>query len=397
MMQWPFERKPLLVFWETTKACDLVCKHCRAEAITEPLPDELNTKEAEKLIDDVASFGKPSPILIFTGGDPLKRRDLWHLLEYASSQGIRLAIAPSVTPLLTRETVDKLARAGVSGVSLSLDSPFERVHDAIRGVPGTWRRTLEALKWFKDAGFRVQINTVVMRDTVEGLPDMVKLLLDLDVRVWEVFYIVPVGRAGFEADLKPWEWEDVTHFLYDASKYGIKVRTTEGPMFRRVSIARSLSEKLGRPQLFTKGLGRLYERLTVRLKELLGEPTGPAMAHTTGTRDGRGVIFINYKGDVYPSGFLPLPAGNVRVRSLREIYLESPLFKALRSEERLEGRCSRCEFRKICGGSRAKAFAYHGRVTAEDPSCPYEPGSYARTMTEEGLDPGLLKQALGGL
>lgn len=397
MMNWPFDRKPLLVFWETTKACDLVCKHCRAEAIKEALPGELNTEEAERLIDDVASFGKPSPILIFTGGDPLKRRDLWHLLEYAHSQGVRLAIAPSVTPLLTRRTVDRLAKVGVSAVSLSLDSPYEKVHDAIRGVPGTWRRTLEALKWFKDAGFRVQVNTVVMRETVDGLPDMVKLLLDLDIRTWEVFYVVPVGRAGFESDLTPQEWEDVTHFLYEASKYGLRIRTTEGPMFRRVAIARQLSEKLGRPDLFTRGLGSLYRKLTARLREMLGDPPGPPLAHTTGTRDGRGVVFISYKGDVYPSGFLPVSAGNVRLKSLREIYLNSPLFKALRREERLEGRCARCEFRLICGGSRARAFAYHGRVTAEDPTCPYEPGTYARIMREEGLDPSLLEETLKSL
>lgn len=395
MMQWPFDRKPLLVFWETTKACDLVCKHCRAEATLEPLPGELSTWEAEKLIDDVASFGNPTPIMVFTGGDPLKRRDLWHLLEYASSQGVRTAIAPSVTPLLTRETVERLAKAGVGGASLSLDSPFEEIHDIIRGVPGTWRRTLEALKWFRDAGIRVQVNTVVMRDTVYGLADMVKLLLDLNVRIWEVFYLVPVGRAGFQSDLKPEEWEDVTHFLYEASKYGLTIRTTEGPMFRRVVIARSLSEKLGKPSLFTRGLGTLYTRLTARLRELLGDPPGPPMAHTTGTRDGRGIVFINYKGDVYPSGFLPVPAGNVRVKSLREIYLESGLFRMLRSEDMLEGRCGRCEFARICGGSRAKAFAYHGRVMAEDPQCTYEPGSYARIMEEEGLDPNLLLQALG--
>ncbi|GAB6147548.1 TIGR04053 family radical SAM/SPASM domain-containing protein [Stetteria hydrogenophila] len=393
-MSWPFDRKPLIVFWETTKACDLVCKHCRANAIKNPLPGELSTREGERLIDEVASFGKPSPILVFTGGDPLKRGDIWHLLEYAVSQGVRAAVAPSVTPLLTREAVERMARIGVSGVSISLDSPFEEVHDSIRGIPGTWRRTLEALKWFKDAGINVQVNTVVMRSTVDGLADMVKLLLDLDVRVWEVFYLVPVGRAGFEEDLTPQEWEDVTHFLYEASKYGLRVRTTEGPMFRRVTIARTLAEKLGRPDLFTRGLGGLYERLTARLRELLGEPRGPALAHTTGTRDGRGIVFVNYKGDVYPSGFFPVPAGNIRVKSLREIYTESPLFKKLRRSEGLEGRCGRCEFRHICGGSRAKAFAYHGRVMAEDPQCPYEPGSYRRILEEGGLDPRLLDEAL---
>ena len=393
---WPYDEKPLLVFWETTRACDLVCKHCRAEAIREPLPGELSTREAEGLIDDIASMGRPTPILVFTGGDPLKRRDIWHLLEYAVSQGVRAAVAPSVTPLLTREVVRRMARIGVGGASLSLDSPYPEVHDSVRGVPGTWRRTLEALRWFREEGLRVQVNTAVMRDTVEGLADMVKLLLDNGVSVWEVFYLVPVGRAGFEQDLTPSEWEDVTHFLYEASKYGVRVRTTEGPMFRRVSLARRALERAGAPNALDPGLGGLYRRLVSRLRELLGEPRGEPLAHTTGTRDGRGVVFVSYRGDVYPSGFLPVPAGNVRVRRLSEIYRRSRLFTVLRDDSRLEGRCGACEFRALCGGSRARAFAYHGRVTAEDPACPYEPGSYRSILERHGAALGMGGVGLAG-
>jgi radical SAM protein len=373
---WPYEEKPLLVFWETTRACLLACKHCRAEAITERLPGELTTAEAKRLIEDVAGFGRPSPIMVFTGGDLLMRDDIWDLLAYASQLGVRTAVAPSVTPLLTEGVMDRFVEVGVGGVSISLDSPYPEVHDRIRGVEGTWERSLWALRELLKSPLRVQVNTVVMRSTVDGLADMVKLLLDIGVRTWEVFYLIPVGRAGFQEDLTPAEWEDVALFLYQASKYGVRIRTTEGPMFRRVAIAAMRAESEGlSPEDLVKP-GGLYRRLMNRLVSLLGEPRGPPQAHTASTMDGRGVVFVAYDGSVYPSGFLPLPAGNVRERSLREIYRRSPLFRALRSK--LKGRCGVCEFRSVCGGSRARAFAYTGDPFAEDPACPYKPGSWAR-------------------
>ncbi len=381
---WPYDEKPLIVFWETTKACLLKCKHCRAEAILKALPGELTTEEGYRLIDEIRAFGRPYPLLVLTGGDPLMRSDFWDLLDYAVRGGLRVAVAPAVTPLLTRETAARMARAGVSAVSLSLDSPYPEVHDSIRGVEGTWKRTVEAIRWFMDEGVRVQVNTVVMRDTVEGLPDMVKLLLDLGVKTWEVFYLVPTGRAGFELDLTPSEWEDVSHFLYEASKYGLMIRTTEGPMFRRVAIIRRFLESRGAVSLLKGETGPLYERLVGRLRRILGPPRGPPLAHTVGTRDGRGIVFVDYKGNVYPSGFLPVPAGNVRVKSLVEIYRSSTLFTMLRRGGALEGRCGKCEFREICGGSRARAFAYYKRVTAEDPACPYRPGRYTEILSRIG-------------
>ncbi|MEB2837371.1 MAG: TIGR04053 family radical SAM/SPASM domain-containing protein [Desulfurococcales archaeon] len=392
---WPLDEKPILVFWETTKACLLKCKHCRAQAITEPLPGELSTREAMALVDQVLEFGRPYPILVLTGGDPLMRGDFWEIVEYASSQGLRVAVAPSVTPLLTREAVARMARSGVRAASLSLDSPYPEVHDSIRGVEGTWKRTVEAIRWFREEGISVQVNTVVMRDTVEGLADMVKLLLDLGVGTWEVFYLVPTGRATMQLDLTPQEWEDVSHFLYEASKYGLLVRTTEGPMFRRAALVRMALEARGAREALERldsSLGPLYRRLKARLRELLGEPPSSRRpgAHTFATRDGRGIVFIDYKGNVYPSGFLPVPAGNVRLKSLREIYRESTLFKLLRRGDSLKGRCGRCEFRWICGGSRARAYAYHGDPLAEDPACPYEPGSYRGLLEEAGVeDPSL--------
>ncbi len=388
-----WEDKPLLVFWEITKACMLKCKHCRAEAIEEPLPDELGYDEALDLIDQVAEFGDPKPILVVTGGDPLMRKNLWDILGYAASKGLRIALAPSVTPLLTSDSIKKLVETGVRGVSISLDSPYPKVHDRIRGTPGTWRRTIEALKGFVETGIHVQVNTVIMRDTVKGLADMVKLLLDLGIQVWEPFYLVPVGRAWLEMDLTPAEWEDVSHFLYEASKYGLTVRTVEGPMFRRVSLLRMLLESKGFDPDTILGAGSLYHRLVGRLRDILGEPRGESKAQTTGTRDGRGVVFIAYNGDVYPSGFLPLAVGNVRRGRLAEIYRESPILKRLRSAE-FEGRCGKCEFRDICGGSRARAYSYHGNPFAEDPVCPYEPGALDSIAGEAGINREELREAL---
>ncbi len=379
---WPYEEKPVLVFWETTKACQLKCRHCRAEAILQALPGELNTKEGKALIDSLTDFGRPYPILILTGGDPLMRKDIFELIDYAVGKGIRVGLAPAVTPLLTEETIERIAERGVKAVSISLDSPFPEVHDAIRGIEGTWEKTVWAIKEFLKHGLAVQVNTVVMRETVDGLPEMVKLIKDLGVEIWEVFYLVPTGRGNFESDLRPEEWEDVTHFLYEASKH-LLVRTTEGPMFRRVAIMRKALEEKGLDPDGVLKPGELYFRLKKRLVELLGEG-GEARAQTMGTRDGKGIVFIAYNGNVYPSGFLPFSVGNVREKSLVEIYREGELMKKLRSAE-FEGRCGKCEFREICGGSRARAYAYSLNPLAEDPACPYEPGSYLRLADELGL------------
>ncbi|WP_457751687.1 TIGR04053 family radical SAM/SPASM domain-containing protein [Thermococcus sp.] len=372
---WPYDQKPVLVFWETTKACRLKCKHCRAEAILQALPGELNTDEGKALIDSLTDFGRPYPILILTGGDPLMRNDIFELIEYAVEGGIRVGLAPAVTPLLTEETIERIAESGIKAVSISLDSPFPEVHDSIRGIEGTWERTVWAIREFLKRDLSVQVNTVVMRETVEGLPEMVKLLKDLGVEIWEVFYLVPTGRGNFESDLKPEEWEDVTHFLYEASKH-LLVRTTEGPMFRRIAIMRKALEEKGLNPDDVLKPGELYFRLKKRLVELLGEG-GEARAQTMGTRDGKGIIFISYNGNVYPSGFLPFSVGNVREKSLVEIYRESELMKKLRSAE-FRGRCGKCEFRHVCGGSRARAYAYHIDPLAEDPACPYEPGTYLK-------------------
>ncbi|MEM1846527.1 MAG: TIGR04053 family radical SAM/SPASM domain-containing protein [Acidilobaceae archaeon] len=373
--RWPFDEKPLLVFWETTKACLLACKHCRAEAIEKPLPGELTTEEGLRLVDEVASFGSPYPILVFTGGDPLMRADLWDLVVYAREKGVRVALAPSVTPLLTETSIKKTAEAGVSAVSISLDGASSEVHDGVRGVPGTWAKTLEAIKLFKDYGVKVQVNTTIMRPTLFELPKIVSLLEKLEVQAWELFYFVKVGRGASYLDLEPWEWEEVSHFLYDASFYGLTLRTVEGPMFRRIALARHVAEREGLDHVKLFKLGGLYKGLLSELKSIAGPTRAESKAETTGTRDGKGVVFIANNGDVCPSGFLPVAGGNVRREGLKRVYLESEFFKKLRRAE-FQGRCGRCEFRQICGGSRARAYSATGNPLGEDPACPYIPGSY---------------------
>jgi radical SAM protein len=378
--RWPLDEKPLLVFWETTKACPLACIHCRANAITRPLPGELSHAEALDLIRQVAEFGRPCPVLVLTGGDPLMRSDLWELVEEARSLGIPIAMAPSPSRQLL-ENIDNIVREGVSAVSISIDHPDPVVHDSVRRYQGSWEAATTAVRELLRRGVSVQVNTAVMRSTVRGLPGMVRLLRELGVRTWEVFYLVPVGRAGAEEDLSPAEWEDVSAFLYEVSRYGVRVRTSEGPMFRRVALLLNYASRTGAEPSGLVRTGKLYLELVDELRKLMGEPGPQALFETSGTRDGKGIIFISHDGMVYPSGFLPVPVGSVRKGRLVDIYRGSPLLRRLRAAE-LRGRCGACEFREVCGGSRARAFAYYGDPLAEDPACAYRPGSLRADVKE---------------
>jgi Predicted Fe-S oxidoreductases len=371
--RWPLDEKPLLVFWETTKACPLACIHCRANAITRPLPGELSHAEALDLIRQVAEFGRPYPVLVLTGGDPLMRSDLWELVEEARSLGIPVAMAPSPSRQLL-ENIDNIVREGVSAVSISIDHPDPEVHDRVRRYQGSWEAATTAVRELLRRGVSIQVNTAVMRSTVRGLPGMARLLRELGVRTWEVFYLVPVGRAGAEGDLSPAEWEDVSAFLYEVSRYGVRVRTSEGPMFRRVALLLNYASRTGAEPSGLVRTGKLYLELVDELRKLMGEPGPQALFETSGTRDGKGIIFISHDGMVYPSGFLPVPVGSVRKGRLVDIYRGSPLLRRLRAAE-FRGRCGACEFREVCGGSRARAFAYYGDPLAEDPACAYRPGS----------------------
>lgn len=375
-----FRRRPLLVFWESTRACLLSCRHCRASAIRRPLPGELTHHEAGRLLEAIAEFGKPSPILVVTGGDALMRGDLFALAGRARELGLPLAVAPSVTPLLTAKTAATLRSLGVKVVSISLDGATPAVHDGIRGVEGHFEATLAALRRLRACGFTVQVNTCVMRENVGELPAIAAIVKEAGAAIWEVFFLVRVGRGAGLAELTPEENEDVCHFLVDASRHGFIVRTVEGPFFRRVAAWRADDPLDADPQA-RYSLGPLYGRLAARLGELLGEPLSRSRAQTKGTRDGNGIVFVAHDGEVHPAGFLPLPLGNVKQRSLVEIYRDSPLLVDIRAG-RFRGRCGVCEYADLCGGSRARAFAATGDPLGEDPACSYVParalGAHAR-------------------
>lgn len=363
---WNFDEKPLLVFWETTKACGLSCKHCRAEAIREGLSGELTTEHGIELIDQVLEFGEPLPALIFTGGDLLMRADIFQLIEYATKKGLRVAVAPSVTPLLTQDILLTFKRIGVHAISISLDGAKPETHDGIRGFLGTFDSSLAVLRLASEIGLRTQVNTTVMQSNYAELADIFHLLRMLQVPAWEVFFLIRTGRGSEIEDLDSHQYEDVMHFLSEASYYGVTIRTTEGPHFRRVILNRLKGIENSRK-------GQLYRMLVSRLHELDGSPSSELKAQTIGTRDGRGIIFVSYDGQIFPSGFLPIGLGNVKESRLNQVYKQNRVLRILRTSSNLKGRCGRCEYGDICGGSRSRAYAYYKDPLQEDPSCIYEP------------------------
>jgi radical SAM protein len=355
----------MLVFWETTRACMLACRHCRAGATPDAPPQQLTAAEGLDLITQVAGFGRPYPILVLTGGDCLMRPDLFELVGHAVSLGVPVCLSPSVTPLLTAEAIERTVQSGVKAVSISVDGARAATHDAVRGIPGHYDRTREAIHALVAAGLTVQVNTTVMRANVDELADIAAAVAADGVRMWEVFFLVHVGRGVAAGAVGPAEHEEVCHFLYDASHRGFVVRTVEAPFFRRVVASR----RAGQPA----PEGELYRTLAARLQHLLGPATRPPSAHTASTRDGKGILFVAHDGEVYPAGFLPLPLGNVRQHPLRDIYRDDPLLRDIRAG-RFTGRCGSCEYTDLCGGSRARAYAHAGDPLAEDPACTFQPG-----------------------
>jgi radical SAM protein len=360
-----FDDRPLLVFWEATKACDLSCFHCRASAQPEPGGDELSYAEGRALVDELSAMGRPRPILILTGGDCLKRPDLIDLVTYAAECSVPVAVAPSVTAQLSDDTLHALRQHGVKTVSLSLDGARAATHDGVRGVAGHFDDTIKAIATLKNCGFTVQINTTVMAPNLEELADVAVLMHELGVDIWEVFFLIATGRGTEVIASSPQENEDICNFLVDASRYGFTVRTVEAPFFRRVAAHR---RELVEGKSVVESAGPLYQRLHDRLVSQLGESSVPARTPSAATRDGKGVIFVAANGDVFPSGFLPIRLGNIRSQSLADIYRSNPLLRLIRSAT-FGGVCGGCEHAQLCGGSRARAFAATGDPLESDSGC----------------------------
>ena len=344
-----FDLRPLLVIWEMTQACDLKCFHCRANSRPHRHPLELSTAEAFHLIDQIAAM--KVPLFVLTGGDPLKRPDLMPIVQYACRRGVHTSLTPSVTPLLVKDAIFNLKKAGLMRLALSLDGSTAALHEGFRGVPGAYARTLEAVQWCHEAGLPVQINTTVSRRNFDDLDNMIELLQSLGVVLWSVFFLVPTGRAQMEDLLSAEEHERVFAKLYATSKrVKFHIKTTEGQHYRRYVLQQKSKDPGARPQ----------DDLIARAP--------------SGVNDGKGFVFVSHTGEVYPSGFLPLSAGNVLWEPLADIYQSSPLFRELRDSSKLKGKCGHCEFNNICGGSRARAYALHADPLAEEPCCAYVPG-----------------------
>ncbi len=363
--------RPFIVIWEVTRACQLACLHCRADAIERRNPLELNASESRALLDSIASFPTPHPLVVLTGGDPFERPDLAELVRYGTSLGLSVSLSPSVTPNLTPERLHELRDAGARAVSLSLDGATAATHDGFRGIAGTFDQTLEAAQLVRDSGFRLQVNSTVTRDNVHELPSLLARVVDLGAALWSVFFLVPTGRGQQLRTLSADQVEDVLHWLADVSDV-IAIKTTEAPHYRRVVMQRSAGA-------VTSARGTLYDELAsataVALQgvQLRHRPARPPID----VNAGRGFVFVDHQGKVYPSGFLPHVAGDVRTQDLVTIYRESPVFRALRSPELLRGKCGRCAFRDVCGGSRSHAYAVTGDLLDSDPSCSYEPDAAA--------------------
>ncbi|HEV2056431.1 MAG TPA: TIGR04053 family radical SAM/SPASM domain-containing protein [Methylomirabilota bacterium] len=345
-----FDRAPRRIYWEVTRACDLACRHCRAEAAPERDPAELDAAEGLRLIEELASFGAPLPHLILTGGDPLKRADLFALIASSRARGFGVSVAPSATPLLTAEVIARLKAAGVEAVSLSLDGSDAPRHDALRRIEGCFDRTLAAARACAAVGLPFQVNTLVSEETLDDLPAIHRLATDLGAARWSLFFLVAVGRGTMLKPITAEACERLFERLLDlGGNGGPIITTTEAPHFRRVVLERA--RRAGR------GLAAL--------------PLGP-MLHGVGIRDGNGIMFISHTGEVHPSGFFLLSAGDARTADPVALYRDSDLFRMLRRPELLTGRCGRCEYAETCGGSRARAFAATGDPMAEDPLCLYE-------------------------
>jgi radical SAM protein len=357
-----FDRAPFVIAWELTRACAYACAHCRADAQPRRHPEELDTAEAKALVEDLAGFGN-RPILVLTGGDPLMRRDVFEIAAHASAQGLRVALTPTATALTTRARMFEAREVGVRRVAFSLDAPEAALHDRFRGFAGSFERTLAGIGAARDAGLSIQVNTTVCILNANVIERMVPLLGALGVVQWSVFFLVPTGRGRHLAMLSAAGHEHVLGWL-DAKRAELPfdLKITAAPQHRRIAMQRAGGGQLaGAGYRFADGLRR------------------PAK----GVNDGRGFMFVSHRGEVMPSGFLPLAGGSVRERSAVDIYRNSALFRELRDPDALGGRCGRCEFREVCGGSRARAYAVGGDHLAEDPSCPYEPSS------TNSVDPGL--------
>ena len=338
---------------------------------TQTRPLELSLNEGKRLIDEIAQM--QVPVFVLTGGDPIKRPDLFELIHYATQAGVRVSLTPSATPLLTRQVIQQLKQCGLARLAVSLDGSQAKVHDVFRGMSGSFDRTMEAIDWASEAGLPVQINTTFSRTNVADFDQIATLMETKKIVLWSVFFLVPTGRGKIDDLLSAEEFEAAFAKLYKLSRCArFHIKTTEAQHYRRYVLQQQVAQH------------RSGKQSVASTAEKVQDTIGRA---PRGLNDGKGFVFVSHLGEVFPSGFLPFSAGNVRTESLSTIYRESPIFQQLRDPEQLGGKCGACEFRHVCGGSRARAYALTGDLLAEEPCCSYIPKDYAPTEV-----PPLLRQ-----
>jgi radical SAM protein len=365
MSEADFDLAPFTIAWEITRACAFACIHCRANAQHQRHPNELTTGEGFQLIDRFKAFG--NPILIFTGGDPMMRPDLFDLIRYATEKGLRCSLTPTATALPTPERLQQAREAGIRRIALSLDAPTPEVHDAFRQVPGAWQRTMKILHNAQSVGLSAQVNTTVTRLNLNLLPEMVKFVQEVGAVQWSLFFLVPTGRGQIADMISPGEHERVFNWLYNLSCHStFDIKATAAPMYRRVAIERKHADSPSPDRSGEGGGGWGFQGAGFQYADGLNRPV-------KGVNDGRGFLFVSHLGDIMPSGFLPLPVANVRTADVVDVYRNHPTLRALRDPARLKGKCGVCKYREVCGGQRGRAYAITGDYLESDPVCVYEP------------------------
>ena len=369
-----FDHSPFVVIWEMTRACDLACVHCRAAAQSVRSRFELSTSEGRQLIDQVAEL-KPK-VFVITGGDPLKRDDLYDTIAYAKSVGLEPSVTPSATPLLTPEAIRRMKEHGVTRLAISLDHYYREAHDQFRRVPGSFDLTIRAIEAARDLGIPVQINSTVSKTTAADMPKMADLLSRYEnIVMWSVFFLVPTGRAKTGDMIQPEEVETLFGDLYEISqRVRYNVRTTEAMHYRRYVLQQMMAAR-GKTtdELIDPKTGLVDASMMFLHQRPIGVQmqSGAITRAPKGVNEAKGFVFVSHIGDVFPSGFLPLKAGNVKHESLVTLYRHSDLFRRLRDTSNLKGKCGACEFRELCGGSRSRAWSMTGDAFASDPTCTY--------------------------
>ncbi|PGS52387.1 TIGR04053 family radical SAM/SPASM domain-containing protein [Bacillus sp. AFS041924] len=362
MFETNFDQDPFIVIWELTRACELNCLHCRAEAQYKRHPLELDLDEGRKLINEIYEMN--NPLLVFTGGDPLMRPDVYDLASYAIQKGVRVSMTPSATPNITKEAIERAKEVGLARWAFSLDGPTAKIHDHFRGTSGSFDLTMNAIKYIHELELPLQINTVISRYNIDFLEEMADLVQQLKCVLWSVFFLVPTGRGKVTDMISPVEHEKVFRWLNELSKrVPFDIKTTAAQHYRRVVI----SEKIRKNKDTQKNI-QYQDALNAGKTGQFELGRAPR-----GVNDGNGILFISHIGDVFPSGLLPIKAGNVREKSLSEIYRYSPIFKELRNPDKYKGKCGKCEYRYVCGGSRSRAYALTGDYLESEPACVYIP------------------------